>query len=306
MRGFDRQNADTMGDITYTAGTQTFSIAPKAGSHGFYFWAGDVYYEKTTAQSTTFADATGSYYFYFDTAGNLQSILSSAWTEALFTTVAICGMCYYNAVEGTLWYAKDEQHGVDHPASVHFYDHLTRGFVHAQGGAITGLADGSDDYTSVGASVHFDEDIVCAKIATSTHYFMYRSGAAGGWKLSAAANNKVALMNGANAQYNQYTGGAWQLTDCANVSDYVIMYFLQTNLNGNPSLVKIVGQQFYASRALARAALKYNLQTIKLAGLPGAECEFQFAYIIKKNGDLEDNENEAYLDLRGVPINAVN
>jgi len=184
--------------------------------------------------------------------------------------------------------------------------HLCNGFIYSQGGAIVGLSDGSDDYTSIGMAVHFDEDIILVSAESTTHKFMYRSGADGQWKLTSTANDKVAHMGGTRAYYNAVDAGEWKLIETGNTTDYVIGYFLKTNLAGDAGLVKIIGQQAYGSRSDARDALTNNLRTINLAGLSSSEAEFQFAYIYKRNGDLEDDgSGNDYIDLRGVPINSV-
>jgi len=251
-------------------------------------------------------DTSGTYYFYFDTSGDLQYVLNGSMSADIFLTSAICGLVTYNKDENTAWGSEDEQHSMQMDSHTHFRMHLCDGFKYAQGGEITGLADASDDYTSISTAVHFDEDIFLVSTTSTTHKFMYRDGADGHWKLTTTANNKVAHMGGTRAYWNEFTGGAWQLTETGNTTDFVIGYFLKTNLAGDAGLVKIIGQQVYANRALAREALTNQLKTIKLDGLSSSEAEFQFAYIYKRNGDLEDDGNgNAYIDLRGIKINSL-
>ena len=307
MRGFDRLNPETMGDPSADEPTRTFSYAVKSGQSSFHFWAGGRRFTKTTTQTVQWADTTGTYYFYFDTNGVLQSVANASMSSAIFLTSAICGLGYYNKENNTFWLANDEAHGIIMDAATHFRMHLCEGFKYAQGGEITGLADASDDYTSIGTAVHFDEDILLVSIESTAHKFMYRNGTEGGWILTSTANDKVAHMGTTRSYWNEYTGGAWQLTETGNTTDYVIGYFLKTNLSGDAGLVKLIGQQVYANRSAARDALMNQLKTIKLAGLSSSEAEFQFAYIYKRNGTLEDDGNgNAYVDLRGSNINSLN
>jgi len=56
----------------------------------------------------------------------------------------------------------------------------------------------------------------------------------------------------------------------------------------------------YVSRSIAREALYERLSIMKNGNFLGAENKFLFAYIVKRNGTLEDNgAGEVYLDLRG-------
>jgi len=299
-RGFDRLNPDTMGEVSAVASTQTFSHSVKSGESLFRFWAGGKYYEKTTTQSVTFTNTTGTYYFYYDTDGVLQSTPNSSMTEAIFLVSAMCGIVYYNKEEGTVWIGKDEKHGIIMTPADHFLTHMTLKFRNSQGGNITGLTDGGSTYTNIGVGVYHDEDIVNVAMLSTAHKFMYRDGANGGWKLhSNTADNKIALMNGANAVWNEWTGTTWQLTDCASSTDYVIGYVLKTNLDGEAGLVKLIGHNAYPNRGQAREALFENIDTLYLEGLSSSECQFQFAYIYKRDGTLEDDGNgETYIDLR--------
>ena len=298
-RGFDRLNIDTMGDVSAVAGTQTFSHAVKSGQSEFHFWAGGQIFSKTTTQSVTFADTTGTYYFYYDINGVLQSIANSAMTEAIFLVSAICGLLYYNKEEGIVWLADDEMHGILMMPSDHFLTHLTLKFRKSYGGDLVGLVDGSSTFTSISAGIYHDEDITKISTESTALKFMYRDGANGGWKLhSNVADNAIALMNGVNAVWNENVGGVWQLTDCDNSTDYVIGYTIETNLAGDAGRAKVIGQHAYSSRALARQALFDNVDTLYLEGLSSSEAQFQYAYIYKKDGTLEDDGNgELYIDL---------
>ena len=306
-RGFDRNNPDTMPDVTYSAIDQTLSVAVKSGQSSFHLWSGGTKYTFTTTQTVQWTDASEMYYFYFDTDGVLQFAKHSDINSEIFLNVAICGLCYYNKTEGTVWGAPDEMHGIGMSPNTHFRLHMVEGFKHSTGGDITGLVDASSTYTGISSAIHFDEDIFLTSSASTTHKFMYREGADGLWKLTATADNNVGYSApSGNTYWNEWTGNTWQLTESASDTDYIIYYFLKTNLDGDAGLVKIVGQQVYPSRSDARDALKYELHSIKLDGLSSQEAEFQYAYIVKKNGTIEDDaKGHAYVDLRGININSI-
>ena len=305
IRGFDRQNPTSMPTVTYDASAHTCTVAPQSGQSSFYFYVGGKKFTKTTAQIVDWGTASGTYYFYFDSSGDLCSAEHSLITETSFVSNAICGLCYYNNAEGTVWGAPDEMHSVVMDASTHFRLHMCDGYKYSSGGEITGLVDAGATYTGISEGVHFDEDIVITTPAQTALYWMYRDGIDGAWKLSSSADTNVTYMGASYAYWNEYTGGAWQLTESTSSTDYIITYLLATNFTEIP-LVKLVGQQVYPSRSDARKALKNNLHTLKLEGFPSTECEFQFAWISKRNGTLEDDgDGNAYIDLRGVNINAV-
>ena len=307
MRGFDRLDTDTMGEPSIDLATRTFKWSVKSGQSYCHFWVSGTHFKKIDTQSVVWADETGTYYFYFDADGVLQSIAHADLSAEIFLKSAICGLVYYNKEAGTAWLAEDEAHGIMMDANTHLRLHLVDGFKYSRGGEIDGLADGSDEYGSISSAAHFDEDIPILSVESVEHRFMYRSGAVGGWVLS-DPSDKIAYIGTTYAQYNEEVGGVWQLTESTTSTDYIIYYFLKTNFNedSGAGLVKIVGQQAYASRSLARKALLNELHTIKLEGLPSAEAEFQFAYIAKRSGELEDDGyGNAYIDLRGVNINSL-
>ncbi len=303
-RGFDRLEVNTMGEPTYTAGTRTFALAVKSGQTLFQFWSGGVLYKKTTTQSIVWPNVTGTYYFYFDTTGTLQYVLNASMTEAIFLRCALCGLVYWNATESSIIIqAIDEQHGIIMDGSTHLRLHSIEGFTWSKGSDLIGLADAADDYTEIEGGSAFDEDIYLSTLATATHPFLYRKGADGGWVETAADNKAGHIVSGdSNVSYNQEVGGVWELTESTNTTDYIIYMIIKTNDSVNP-YKKVVGQQVYASRNLARKGLKGELKAIDLQGFPSSEATYYYAYIVKKNGDVEDDgEGHAFVDLRGMPL----
>ena len=300
LRGFDRMNSNSLPDTSFDEATRTFTVSVKAGQPNFSFWSNGNFYEKTTTQTVTWADVSGKYYFYFDEDGVLQSIENSALTEAIFTTVAICGYCTWNAVtQKAIIQAKDELHGIYLPAISHLMKHLDTGMVWYQGGDISGLADNNDDYTGIATIVMGDEDITLVTAATSTHPFIYRSGANGEY-VETAPDNLVGFKNGgANVVWNEYSGGEWKLTQSTFLTDYMIYIFIMTNDRTYP-IKKVIATDVYATRDAARLTLYDRLRILKQENIISAENKFLFAYIVRDNGDIENGANgEVYVDLRG-------
>ncbi len=302
-RGFDRLAPDTMGVPSYTEGIRTFALAVKSGEDYFTFMAGGKWFMKTATESIVWPDVSGSYYFYFDMDGVLQYILDSGLTESIFVQSAICGLVYWNAIEGEIIVeATDEQHGYAYSSYEHLTTHMSLGARYAEamkGGVIEGLSGGSDTYTGMTAFGAFDEDIFHYMIASTTHKWMYREGVDGIWKKSATANNKVGHDGGGNTYYNKDTAGTWSLEPGGSATDFVINYMMWHNDKRDPT-IKIVGQQAYGSRGDARDALDNELGKLKTGGYPSTEAFLMFAWVTKRNGDLEDDgSGNTYFDLRG-------
>ncbi len=300
-RGFERLDPDSMGDIDYNISGRTFSISPKSGETSFHFYVKGYAHHKTSTESVVWPNTTGTYYFYFDTDGDIQYIENGGWTETQFKKSAICGLVYYNATSGeAIIQAVDEQHGVIMDASSHFETHMSDGAKWMNvGGEISGLTDASAVYSGISTGLFCDEDITFVTIASSTHPFMYRSGATNEWYQTSADNN-VAYKNGDTyATWNEEVSpGVWQLTQCANSTDFVIGFFFLTNDVNNP-IKKMIGIDTYPNRGQARTALKGELSAISLNGLSSPEAIFLYAYIYKRDGTLEDDGNgNPYIDLR--------
>ena len=307
MRGFDRLQPDLMGVPSYNTGTRTFSIAVKGGQSKFMFYADGKRWDKTATESIVWPNVSGIYYFYFDTSGVLQYIINSSLTELIFKTSAICGMCSWDAVAGTaIVQAVDEQHGIIMDAATHFRMHLAEGARYMQGGDITGLADASDVYTSIAMLVSADEDITIVNSEITTTPFIYKEGANGEWKETSVDLKIGHIVGGdSNISWNEFTGGAWQLTESTSATDFIIHYMIWTNDVNNP-IKKIIGQQAYNSRNNARDGLLKELGNIEAQGLPSSEAYFMYAYIVKDDGDLEDDgDGNTYVDMRtGLNFNA--
>ena len=294
-RGFCRRlDPDSMGDVTYgNATTRTFSIAVKSTKSFYKFKIGGVWQYKYATETLACPDTTGTYYWYFDTNNVLQVALDGTMGGTVFVLSSICGMAYYNKEEGLFIPAKDEQHGCIYDAEKHLNDHLTKNLLWFTGGEQTGFADASDSYTSVSASTHFDEDIPISIAALTNMPFAYLKTQSGvdGYVFTTADTKIAHIASGDTyASYNGDTGGGVMgLLECTSSTDYVINMMLATNLVAPYDKIKIIGTQTYSSRNKARAGLNNALSAIKLRGFPSAEAEWQFAWIAKRDGTLEDD-----------------
>jgi len=297
--GFDLQDPDSMGDISWDNATRTFSIAVKSGESEFFFWCDGKKITKTTTQSVVVPDATGTYYVYFDNSGVLQYILESSITDAAFYENSIVGLVYWNATANT-GMAGEERHGFRMSGATHKYNHDTLGARYQGGVDPEGFANGSGTYTQTTSGNFWDEDIQHAISTETTHRFLYRLGASGEWT-QITADNKVGYKDGADTYYswNEWDGSTWKLTEGTSSTDYWITFFIATpNLTGG-SVMKVMGQNAYSSRRNARNAIEGEVQTLKTNGLPSPEFVFLYAVIVKRDGTLvELADGSLYYDLR--------
>lgn len=311
VRGWDRDNPDYMGDISYDEPTQTMTIAPKTGKGYFEFWSDGVRFKKTASISIAHADTTGAYYYYFDSSGVLQVALNSSLTFDIFTKNAITYLNTWNATtQKAIIQAKDEQHGIKYNSINHFIQHETRNLqsLPFKGTLdIQGLTDGGSTYTKTTSGFGLDEDILFQVPELATHPWIYRDGATGEWVESAADNNVCFMNSTANMHWNEWDGSTWKLTAATNTTDYAIIPMILTNDVNNP-WKKIVPQQITGSRSNARNLMKGFIKALSLDGLVSPESMYCYFWIGKKNGTLEDSGSPANLvfeDFRNADRNAI-
>lgn len=305
-RGYDRLHPDLMGDVTYDAATRTCSISPKTGQDSFEFFADGEKFIKTTTQTITHPDNTNTYVFYFGSDGELGYTTKSVLIGDVFEIVAITSIIYYNSITKLApVVARDEQHGQLMDGSTHWNMHLSVGLRYARKGILAvGFTDASSTYTKIESGILMDEDIQLNIEEITAMPFMYLEGdiaLEGGWKETAPDLN-IGYIHDTDTyiSINTHTGTVYGLTESTSSTDYVIYLVLATNDLDNP-YKKIVGQNAYSNRSTAREALATEVVGVELLGLPGAEMKFIYAYIAKRNGDLEDDgDGNALVDLRMI------
>ena len=293
--GFIRNFPDTMGDMSFVAGTRTFAIAPKGGEANFAFYISGKKYEKTGIEDIIITNTDGMHFIYFDDAGVLAHTVT--FSDDLITKYSIVAVIYWNTVTSSAVLFGNEQHGIQMDGATHLSIHSTVGARYASGIDIEGLVAGNTSYTQTTSGVMFDEDIKVVLANQITAPFWYRSGATGLWT-TVAADNAIGHNNGTDTYWNEWTGATWQLTLTTASTDYTIYHFLATNDIAYP-VVKIIGQSVYGSSSDARAAIEDEINTISLSGLPTPEFSFLYSIIVKKDGTLVAlSDGSTYVDFR--------
>ena len=300
--GFDLQDPDSMGTLTWDDTTRQFTLAVTSGQTEFTYWIDGVRYTSTSSiTSTAIPDTTGTYYVYLLADGTMPYVLESGLTSAVFYEYAIVGLVYWNATAGT-GMPFEERHGIRMDSSDHEYEHKTIGARYSSGLALTGLVDGQSTFTGINSGVYYDEDIKHTLSSATTMPFMYRLGAGDGEWTFTTADDAVGYKNGGtHTTWNENTGTAWQLTQADSAHDYILIFVLSGGtLSSNPQHVKLIDQAGYSSRAKARAAIEGAKKQLILDGLPSPEFIFIGVYICRASGALEGlADGSVYLDLRG-------
>lgn len=273
------------------AAPRLFTIAPAVTSYDFY--ANGVKYTKNASLTKTWSNTEGLHYFYFDDTGTLQE--TTVYSNDLILKYCIIAILYWDAVNAASIMFCDERHGYIMSNQTHLHLHLTMGCQWVSGLGLTGItADGDGSNNShaqlaVDSSVTGlvrDEDLevtipgtsgqVLTPAANARIPIYWRTGASGDWRKKTADAYPCLYSGsggyiGANARiaYNQYTGGAWQLTE-AGQGRCVLMHYFGTNNAAEP-FIGILGQSVHASVTDARNAAETELASILYGSLPSVE-----------------------------------
>jgi len=232
--GFENR---TDSDISFTPGTRTFNITPDATSYEYYY--NKTPYIKTSSLDVVIDNTEGLHFIYFS-GGSLLS--TTTFSEALITTMALVAIIYWDVDNQLAVLFGDERHGYIMDSSTHLFNHLTFGARYATGLGLSNMdVDGSGNDASaaqfgVGNGSIWDEDIEHRiedgnpqELSTVAEIpMLYRLGANGYWRSIAATTYPITTTGTGRAAWNEYTGGAWQLTEVGS-NDYVLVHYYATN-----------------------------------------------------------------------------
>lgn len=273
--GFDINDTDTMGDISFVDGTRTFSIAPKAGESDFRFWDKGIEYVKTSQEDLIITDVEGVHVLYYDGATLTDAVNPSGYLmSTLVRQVPLVSIMYWNATDKELIYFGEERHGMQMDGSTHSYLHYTVGLAYLSGLGLNTLD--VDQNGSLDAHAQFgvdagglnDEDIYISPSAVTSTTGLpiyYMLGAGPRWVRDINAGFSVRTYDGTTATrlaYNEYTGGAWQLTEESG-GDFVLYHVFATTEIDSP-MICIMGQNGYNNKSSARAGAAVEIRELIL------------------------------------------
>lgn len=237
--------------LTYNAATRTTTLTPTGST--FDVWVQGKKYVKTGVQSIVHPNTSGDHFVYYNALGALE-ISSTPWD---FKNVSPVAYIYYNAtlVDG---YALFELHTYKRNPEWHESQHFAIGTFVRSGLSISGFTLNTTTNAAVtpqfSSGVIVDEDIEYALSQVNDggpYTIVHRTGPS---LYTWTTTNTFPYRFGATyIQYNQFTGGNWQLTELAT-SQWVNYYvFATTAIASNKRLYLVPAQAVYSSLALAQA-----------------------------------------------------
>lgn len=300
--------------ISFNDGLREFTIDVKPPATSFDYYVKGKKFTVTTAQSIVLPSLPGDHYIYFNDAGVLSTIQVAS--SDLYQNNALISIVYWNTDTNTHTYFAEERHGLVMDGATHTYLHTVFGARYLFGLALQGFTIGNGSnvadaqFTADQGTIR-DEDILIQIPAAAQIPILYRQGQQ--WRKKTADSfpliySGTAGYVGASGllPYNQYTGGAWQLTEVQN-NKYVLVHFFGTN-DIEDGIVGIQGIAEYDSIEAARTAA--NSEISSLSGLPFAEFVaigsvlFQTAggFALPAKADVVPVDGADYVDFRGTQL----
>lgn len=293
--------------ISFVPGTRTFSIAPVATEFQYYYKGTKIV--KTTTNSVTIPDTTGTYYISYDASATLQSSTSFFNLEDSVPVAII----YWNSVQQKATLFGDERHGITMDWQTHEYLHITRGAQYGGGFTVSdftlvgGGASNGDAQIAITGGTIFDEDIKIQVVSTATPAAnfeqdlavpakipaIYRSGVGGAWYRDTATSFPL-KFGVARPVFNLNTGGTWTTPDSGN-NNYVATWVVATNDISEPVMF-ILGQREDSS--LEQALRGNTWDSLDLANLPFKEMRPLYRLIFEVRDAFSNSVKAALRDIQ--------
>ncbi len=321
QNGFGDRSASTL-TWTNTGPDRTISIQPVSGS--FDYWIDGVKYT-TTGDTRQIGTDEGIHVIYYD-GDVLTSVANpnAGQVDQVIRNNAIACIVYWDASTSTALYVGEERHGMSMSPDTHAWLHHTQGLQYLSGLGLNTMdvnGDGDDETAAqfgIDAGAVTDEDIyhpISAVLAATGCPIYYMLGASAEWQKETSAGYSIRTYNGADTTrmaYNQYTGGAWQLTEIAN-GDFGLCHIFATTEKDTP-MISIMGQGDYANLASARSGAETEIHSLVLDDILFPEIK-PVATVIFQTRDNYDNavksrvrstdEGDDYVDWRHESVSRV-
>jgi len=299
--------------ISFDDLTRTFTIQPALTSFQFYIQG--TKFEKNSAENLVITTDDGNHYIYYDQTGSLAS--TTIFSIDIIKQNAFVAIIYWNSEINQHVYFAEERHGITMDGETHSYFHTVLGARYLSGLALQGFtvdgagsSDSDAQFTSDSGTIR-DEDILHVLPAQTQIPVYYRQGQL--WRrkspdLFPFIYSGTAGYTGASGRipYNEYTGGAWQLTEIAN-NAFVLVHFFATN-DIDDHVIAIQGTNTYGNVTAARVAAATEISA--LVGLPFAEF-VAIGSVVLESSDSFSNTPAAivrsvnggdYIDFRGTQL----
>lgn len=261
--------------MSFTNANMTFAIAPLSSM--FHYYDEGIKYEKTAIDNIAITDVEGLHVIYYD-GDTLTTVANptSAEVDVVIRKESICAYIYWNTNDSEQIYFADERHGIIMSPDTHSYLHFTQGAKWLQGGSLDvldTLGSGGDDEDakfSISGGFFADEDIITSPANVGTNeglWVYYLEGASAEMRRDTNAVFWAKVLNATNLNgrlfFNEFTGGAWQLSEAGQGNFLHYHVFWVNGLNGtSPQNIMIMGQAEYGSAAAARTGLADEISDI--------------------------------------------
>ena len=286
--GWTYDAKDTL-SFSFDSTAMIFTLSDSGGSHEF--WVQGVKYTKTGDQSVAITDTEGLWYINYNNSGVLTASQTlwvlSAEDSALVATL------YWDTDNQEAIFIGLELHSYSMPSITHYHLHETVGTLYESGLGVTDNANGTLDI--VAGELH-DEDIVInitdnigsgfwdQILSPAELPIYYKDGASGNWR---KVYNTTSLTYFAyqdvsdNPYWNQFTGGAWQLTPSSNNSN-TAWWILATNNIDEPVII-VMGQG--TPNIIESVAITSNdINNLDLGDFGSQEFKILYRVMVKNTG----------------------
>lgn len=268
-----KPNTSSVITFTDTSPDRTLSLSVSSGSFDFYVKG--VKFTKTTTQTCQITDVEGLHYIYFNSSGNLVETVT--FVPALITENALVSTVYWNAVNNVNLMVSDERHQITMDGASHLLHHTTKGSDYVSGSALNSFTIGNGSLDAhaqfgVDAGAMRDEDLyheLDAVLVANGCPIFYQLGTTGTWRRVINAGFSVTTTGTGRLAWNEFVGGAWQLSEVTN-NLYALCHIFSTN-DPNQPYIAIVGQAVYSSAANARTGANTEIGNLITSGLPSVE-----------------------------------
>jgi len=311
--------------LSFVAATRTFTITP-AGTFDYYYHGNKI--TVSVPRNVVIADTNGVHYIYYNAAGVLTT---SMVVNDLKNTVPVAIVLWNTDLAAGVGVGRiaEERHGCIMDWRVHEYLHDTVGTHYHNGLGLTGytLLTDSDAAVQFGVSDGevYDEDMVIDithAAAPSSDFeqiltdpaevpVFYRTGASGEWIWDAATTFAFKNTAAGRVNYNQYTGGAWQQTQCTD--NYYVAYWIVATTGTTEPIISMQGQR--EDQLLVNAIANNTITSVDFGNLPFAEMKILYRVILRskttfggtwkaKIADITDfrSSNQTELGSAYVPV----
>jgi hypothetical protein len=289
----------------------------------YVFYIEGVKFTKTGSSSKQITDTEGLWWFYFDSNGVLQA--TQTFSTSLILNNALVAIVYWDATNNSAIYFGDERHGITMDGITHAYLHLVFGTKWISGLGLANFdidGDGSSDshaQFSVVDGVIYDEDLRHSiengnlQTLSPTAYIpvYYLDGASAYWRKDTTTAFPVKSFSGGSGRlaWNEFTGGAWQQTEIANLQ-FVLCHIFATNDIDEP-VIAVQGQATYNSITSAREGATTEINSLVTGDMPFVEF-VALGSVIYQTRDAYTNtvkartrttdEGDDYVDFRTANI----